>query len=91
MSVKVARIATTATIESGPCRLLGLNMMTSGTTGSVTLKDGGASGTSKLVIDTAAATANHFVPIGGGGLQFDTDMHGTLSNVDAVTAIYEDL
>ena len=65
------------------------------TAGSITIKDGGASGTSIAVFDTpkgAAATAGEnwvqYIPVPGDGLLCRTSGYATLSNVDKVTIFY---
>jgi hypothetical protein len=60
-----------------------------GTGGSFILKDGGASGTTKLTIDTPAAAGSHLMTIPGSGILFGTDIHATLDDVDGITVIYE--
>lgn len=89
MTVKAARVSATGTLVSTPCLLLGLHFMHGATAGTVELKDGGASGTSRAVVDTPAVVGSGFVPFAGGGLQFNTDLHATLTNVTGVTAVYE--
>ena len=55
--------------------------------GTLTFKDGGASGTQKLVITTPASSAadQYQVDIPLDGIVFKTDMHLTISNVTSVT------
>lgn len=84
-----ARVTATGTLVATPAHLLGLWVVHGATGGTVELKDGGASGTSKIVIDTAAVAGESFIPIAGGGIRFATDIHATLTNVSGVTAIYQ--
>jgi hypothetical protein len=58
--------------------------------GSVVLKDGGASGTTRLNLATpgAANSGEDMVEIPGDGILFDTDVHVTITNVDSVTVFY---
>jgi hypothetical protein len=84
-----ARAAATGTLVGGACRLVGLWFIAGATAGTIELKDGGASGTSKLIIDTpASAGFGGFVPIPD-GIEFLTDLHATLTQAAGVTAIYQ--
>lgn len=84
-----ANRTSTGTLVSGACRLIGLWVRAGATAGTVELKDGGASGSSKLIINTPASAAfAQFIPIPD-GLEFETDLHVTLTQADAVTAIYQ--
>lgn len=90
MSTQAKSVTSTGTVNSGPGRVHGIQFRAGATAGSVVLKDGGASGTAKLTIYTpASATFAGFVPIGGGGLQFVTDIHATLTQADGVTVIFD--
>lgn len=90
MSSKSASIDSTATLVATPCKLLGVHIKASGTAGSVVLKDGGGSGTTRLTLKTAALAINHYVPIPG-GMNFGADIHATMTSVDSITGIYQDL
>jgi hypothetical protein len=48
--------------------------------GTVLLKDGGASGTTKIEIDVPSTAAFHNVFIPGEGVRFMTDVYATLTN-----------
>ncbi len=74
--------STTGTAYTGRTRLRGIN--TTGT-GTVTFRDGGAGGVTKVVIDT---TGTHFILIPADGVLFQTDMHLTLTGVTGVTVFY---
>jgi hypothetical protein len=93
--VKTTRVTTSAAIFAGPCRILGIYYVADGSAGSITIKDGGSSGTSIAVFDTpkgAAANAGEivtqYIPIPGDGLVCRTSGYATLSNVDKVTIFY---
>lgn len=86
--VKSVAATATATLVSGPCELRGLYVRSAGTAGTIVLKDGGASGTTKLTINTPAAVGGIYIPVPGAGIKFDTDLHATLTTADGVTAFY---
>lgn len=79
--------ATGALIATG-CRVRGIYVRAAGTAGTVVLKDGGASGTTKLTINTPAVVGGHYHEIPGAGIEFATDCHATLTTADAVTIYY---
>ena len=75
-------------------QILGIYFVADTTAGSIELKDGGGSGTSKAVFDTplGASTAGqettYQIEIPGDGIRFETDCHATLTNVDKVTFLF---
>jgi hypothetical protein len=79
----------TGEVFAGGGRVLGIWLTHTATAGSLELKDGGGSGTSKLIINTKAAVDEQYIPIPGGGLQFSTDCHATMTNVDGLTVMYD--
>jgi hypothetical protein len=94
-TVKTTRVTTSAAIFAGPCRILGIYYVADTSAGSITIKDGGSSGTSIAVFDTpkgAAANAGEnvtqYIPIPGDGLMCKTSGYATLSNVNKVTIFY---
>ena len=94
-NVKATRLTASGAIFAGPCRILGIYYVADTTAGSITIKDGGGSGTSVAVFDTpkgAAANAGEnwaqYIPIPGDGLVCRTSGYATLSNVDKVTIFY---
>jgi len=94
-NVKSTRLTASGAVFAGPCRILGIYYVADTTAGSITIKDGGASGTSIAVFDTpkgAAATAGEnwaqYIPVPGDGLLCRTSGYATLSNVDKVTIFY---
>ena len=73
----------------GRVRVKAIYIIPSATAGSVTLKDGGSGGTTVIVVNTvASATQPTYMLFPGQGLLFETDVHGTLSNVDSAVVIY---
>lgn len=61
--------------------------MSSGTAGTIVLRDGGATGSVRLTVDTPAVAEGDTVIIPG-YIEFDTDVHVTLTDVDAVTVFW---
>ena len=54
-------------------------------TGTAVFKDGGASGTTRLTINS---TASHSGVIPANGILFSTDVHVTITGLTALTVIY---
>lgn len=70
-------------------RVKSIYIVPGGTAGSVTLKDGGSGGVTVAVINTvASATQPTYLLFPGQGLLFETDVHGTLSNIGSVMVFY---
>ena len=93
--VKTTRGTASFAIFAGPGRILGIYYVADSTAGTITIKDGGSSGTSIAVFDTpkgAAATAGEnwaqYIPIPGDGLYCRTSGYATLSGVAKVTIFY---
>ena len=73
-----------------PARVKTIYYVASGSAGSITLKDGGSGGTSKIVIATpASATATEVVYIPDSGVRFSTDVHATIADVTSVTVFHD--
>jgi hypothetical protein len=85
---KAAQATATGTLVSTACRVTGVYVRAAGTAGTLVLKDGGASGTARVTINTPAAVGGHYHEIGGDGITFATDCHATLTTADAVTIYY---
>lgn len=90
--VKASTITATGTFqnEAGTAnlqrtRVKGIQFVGAGT---ITLRDGGGSGTVRLVLTGSAASDVNYVPIPGEGILFSTDVHGTLTTVTSVTIFY---
>lgn len=81
-------ITTTGTVHGDACIVHGVYVESGASAGVLTLKDGGTGGTSKIVINTPAAAGMVYVPIDG-GIEFATDVHGTLTNVGSVTVLFK--
>lgn len=82
--------ATTGTVLSTSATVLGVQFRAGATAGSIVLRSGGAGGVERLTIYTpASAGAAGAVPIAGGGINFETDVHATLTEADGVTVVYQ--
>tara|TARA_R100001163_G_scaffold33042_1_gene25620 strand:+ start:1008 stop:1313 length:306 start_codon:yes stop_codon:yes gene_type:complete len=94
-NVKATNGTSSFAIFGGPCRILGIYYVADTTAGTITIKDGGSSGTSIAVFDTpkgVAANAGEnvvgYIPIPGDGLHCATSGYATLSGVAKVTIFY---
>lgn len=77
----------TNTIVASPNRVRGISFVAGAGAGSIVFKDGGASGTTKINIATAANSSDYiYVP--GDGVRFGTNTHVTLTNITSVTVFY---
>ena len=87
--VKSTRVGASGAIFAGPGRVKAIYIVAGGTAGSVTIKDGGASGTSVCVINTPAlATETIMVNLPGAGIKCDTSIYATVSQATSVTVFY---
>lgn len=86
--MRSARRTSTGTLVADPCYLVGIHFVSTVPAGTLEFKDGGGSGTSRLIVDTPAVAEGDTVFIPEPGLRFDTDLHVTLTNVGAVTVFY---
>ena len=73
----------------GRCRIKGIYVIPSGTAGSVVFIDGGASGTTKMTINTvASATQPTYLLMPGEGVLFTSDVYVDVTNVGSVMVFY---
>lgn len=80
---------TTETVIGRPADIVGVYYVAAGTAGSIVLRDGGASGATRLNIATpASATVTQWLDIPGDGFRCDTDIHITITSVTSVTVVY---
>lgn len=86
--VKSAVATATGTMYAARTRLKGVTLTPSSSAGSVVFRDGGASGTTLLTLNTPAAAGMNDVVIPGEGMLFGTDVHVTVTNVTSVTIFY---
>lgn len=78
----------TGTVLEGPRRLVALHYHSAGSTGSVVLRDGGASGTTIFSLDFHAnSTGDLTIP--PEGVKFNTDVHATFTNVTSMTFFFQ--
>lgn len=86
--VKAANATGTGTMVTFRTRVKGYSIAHTAVAGSITLRDGGGSGTTRLVIDTPAVAGSMHLEIPGEGILFETDVHATLTNVTGLTIYY---
>lgn len=89
-TLKSADVTSTGTVVTTNGRIRALYVRTTGTEGTVVLKDGGASGTEITTLNTPAVEGGNSISLPGEGLPFGTDVHATLTNVDGLTVFYTD-
>lgn len=83
-----ANVTSTGTVVASGCTVLGIHWTGAAAAGTIVLKDGGASGTAKITVNTpASAASGGFIPLAD-GIAFGTDVHATLTNAAAVCVIY---
>lgn len=81
--VKAVQVTSTNTAYAAPTRVKGITIsFASG--GTVVLKDGGASGTTRYSFTAPAAAGSIHALFPGQGIKFDTDVHATLSSATIV-------
>lgn len=83
-------VATGTVVATTSGRVRGMYVRTTGTEGTVVLKDGGIGGTEISTLNTPAAEGHVYIEVPGMGLSFGTDLHATLTNVDGLTCFYAD-
>jgi len=78
-----------ATNNIGRCRIKSIYIVPGASAGSLVLRDGGASSSIKLTVNTvASATQPTYMLMPGQGLLFQTAVYGTVSNLGSATIIY---
>jgi len=90
MQTDVSSATATAdgTLVSQPTRIRGIMLTTTTTAGSVVLKDGGASGTAKITINTPAVAEIFNALIPAEGVRFSTNVYVDVTDVSSVTVFY---
>lgn len=86
--IKAKYLTATGTVASGPKRLVAIHYHTAGSTGSVVLRDGGASGTNVFTLDFHS-TSTGDLTIPEEGVKFETDIHATFTNVTSMTFFFK--
>lgn len=79
---------TDGTLVSGPARIKGIMLTTTTTAGAVVLKDGGASGTVRLTLNTPAVAEMFNALLPGEGIRFTTDVYVDVTDVSSITVFY---
>lgn len=78
-----------ASNDLGRVRVKAIYIVPAAGAGSVVLRDGGASGSVKITLNTmASSTSEDYVIMPGEGLLFQTDVHATLTTVTSLMVIY---
>ena len=85
--VKAKSLAASGSVYGDRTRVRGIVVTPAASAGSVTLKDGGSSGTEIMVITTVAGGETFNIEIPGEGVLFATDVYATLSNA-SITVFY---
>jgi hypothetical protein len=84
-----SRIAATGTVVTGRFRMKAISIAPNGVGAvSITLRDGGAGGTVRCVIDSNSTTVPYYLEMPAGGILFTTDIHATITNTSAITVFY---
>jgi hypothetical protein len=76
------------TLVAGPARIKGILLTTTSSAGSVVLKDGGASGTTRLTLNTPAVAEMFNALLPGEGIRFTSNVYVDVTNVSSVTVFY---
>jgi hypothetical protein len=79
---------TDGTLVAGPARIKGILLTTTSTAGSVVLKDGGASGTTRVTLNTPAVAEMFNALLPGEGIRFNTSVYVDVTDVSSVTVFY---
>jgi hypothetical protein len=85
--VKAKSLAASGSVYGDRTRVRGMVITPASSAGSVTLKDGGSSGTEIMAITTVANGETFNVLIPAEGVLFSTNVYATLSNA-SVTVFY---
>ena len=86
---KSVNLSASGAVFGGPSRVVGISYVAAATAGTITIKDGGSSGTSKLVIDTPAlATEAGYIDLSNAQIHCATSSYCTISTVTKVTVLY---
>lgn len=86
--VSSATATADGTLVAQPTRIKGMLLTTTTSAGSVVLKDGGASGTTKLTINTPAVAEIFNALLPAEGIRFTSDVYVDVTNVASVTVFY---
>jgi hypothetical protein len=84
--VKAVQVTSTNTAYADTTRVKAVTVSYA-TGGTVVLKDGGSSGTTRFSFTAPAAAGSQHILIPGEGIKFNTDVHATLSSA-TITMFY---
>lgn len=90
METDVSSVTVTAdgSVYGARTRVKSITYLATATGGSIVLKDGGASGTTKINIATPAVADSYEVVIPAQGVLFENDVYLDLTNVASVTIFH---
>ncbi len=87
--VKASTVAATGTVVSGRVRIRGLAWDNGNTGGAITIRDGGASGTTVLTFVAPGAAGFYTIDVPSCGILCATDVHATLAaDVGSLVVFY---
>jgi hypothetical protein len=87
--VKATRLASSGAVFGGPGRIKSVWAVGGSGAGTLTLKDGGSSGTTVAVIDIPAGVGGgHDIMLPGDGIRCSSDIYATIASFTAVTVFY---
>ena len=89
--IKAVTVTADGTAISTPARVKKIYYILGGSAGSIELKDGGASGESKLTLNTPATAtgeASGSLSIPDEGMRFETDVYVDVTNVTHLTIFH---
>ena len=86
--VKTKNLTATGASSVGRCRIKSVYIVSAGTAGSVSLKDGGSTGTELIKLDTPALVTAYNVMFPGEGVLFQGDPYLTLTTATSITFAY---
>lgn len=86
--VKASQIAVTGTAYGARTRVRGYHISPGGTAGTITMRDGGSGGVTKVAVDITTNTSVIAMYIPASGVLFQTDVHITLPAATVITIFY---
>ena len=86
--IKSATRTSDGTLVDQPTRIKGILLTTTTTTGTVVVKDGGASGTTRITLNTPAVAEMFNALLPGEGVRFYNDVYVDLTDVSSITVFY---
>ena len=82
-------LAASGAATTARARVRGMVVEPGGSTGSVIIKDGGASGTTRMTLNTvASATQPTYLLLPGEGVLFDTSVYVDVTSIGSVMVFY---